>query len=87
MKQKQTKLVDVGPQTDINALLNDNGRYGWTFAHIIATPIGAKFMLIRELDVDVTAADLAQEAKEEHEAELMKQFAPGPGNTVGRLTL
>jgi hypothetical protein len=66
MKKWEVKTINVSQQTDLEAELNAEGQNGWRFAHALATPFGVKFLLERQLDEEVSAAD--------NTSELMKKF-------------
>jgi hypothetical protein len=57
MKQWESKLLNVGQQTDIEAELNELGKSGWHFATALGTPFGVKFLLHRETDRQVSDSD------------------------------
>ena len=61
MKKWQTKTINIGQTTDIDAEMNALGEAGWHFATLLMTQFGAKIMLQRELDEDVDGKTFTDE--------------------------
>lgn len=51
-EQWQTKTIPIGSTTDLEVIINEEGKYGWHFTSIIQTPFGQKIMFERQTDLE-----------------------------------